>query len=337
MNLRKIGAIILILIMVSGLTACGKPATISINDGGVITEVEVKLPSTVEKILAAGDIQLGEEDQVNPSLDTKLSEAEEIVIARKHNVEITIAGSKKSASIVGGTIADLLKQEGITLTEKQKVNYDLSTPITEGMQIKISDMATVSIKCDGKTESKAVEAATVGDALKELGVTLGSDDRVSPEAKTEITDGMEITVDRVKIETETQKVTIEYDVEYVYDDSMSSGVEETRTSGQNGEKEVTFKVTYVNGEEEGREITEEKILIEPVNAVVAIGTYEAPVQESSSSSSSSSSSASSSSSGSDSSGGRYVVSQKAFYDCDGSGHGYYEIVYSDGTTEYVEF
>ena len=32
-----------------------------------------------------------------------------------------------------------------------------------------------------------------------------------------------------------------------------------------------------------------------------------------------------------------VVSKTPFYDCDGSGHGYYEIVYSDGSKGYEEF
>lgn len=35
--------------------------------------------------------------------------------------------------------------------------------------------------------------------------------------------------------------------------------------------------------------------------------------------------------------GKTVVSKKAFYDCDGSGHGYYEITYSDGSVEYEDF
>ena len=35
--------------------------------------------------------------------------------------------------------------------------------------------------------------------------------------------------------------------------------------------------------------------------------------------------------------GRTEVSRSPFYDCDGSGHGYNEIVYSDGSIEYEEF
>lgn len=36
-------------------------------------------------------------------------------------------------------------------------------------------------------------------------------------------------------------------------------------------------------------------------------------------------------------GGRYEVSRQNYPDCDGSGHGYYEITYSDGSVETVEY
>ena len=36
-------------------------------------------------------------------------------------------------------------------------------------------------------------------------------------------------------------------------------------------------------------------------------------------------------------GGKYEVSRQAYDDCDGSGHGYYEITYSDGSTAIEEY
>ena len=35
--------------------------------------------------------------------------------------------------------------------------------------------------------------------------------------------------------------------------------------------------------------------------------------------------------------GKYEVSRQAYDDCDGSGHGYYEIIYSDGSTAREEY
>ncbi|MBP3816405.1 MAG: G5 domain-containing protein [Firmicutes bacterium] len=323
-RVRIVLVLLLIALMAMGLAACGKKAMVSINDRGVLTEIEVKLPNTVEKILQAAEIQLGEEDQVEPALDVKLQDPEEIVIKRKNTINLDLMGEKKSVVVIGGTIADLLKQEGIVLEEKQQVNYKDDVYLTDGMEVKIFKMSSVTVKYDGKEETKDVEARTVGDAIKELGISLGADDKVDPAQDKEITDGMTITVQRVKTETVTEKEVVEYEVTYEYDGSKSKGVEETLTAGQNGEKEVTYKVTYIDGKEDKREVVEEKVTKEPVNAVVSIGTYEAPAASSSSSSSSST-------------GGRTVVSRKDYPDCDGSGHGYYEIIYSDGTTEYVEY
>ena len=46
---------------------------------------------------------------------------------------------------------------------------------------------------------------------------------------------------------------------------------------------------------------------------------------------------SSSAQSSQASQGKTVVSKQAVYDCDGSGHGYYVIKWSDGTETYEEF
>ncbi len=312
---KGIIAIILISLLALGLAACGTEATISIDDDGMVTELDTKLPRTVEKILADGGITLGEGDVVTPSLDTKLSEAQEIVVERKHTVNLALGdGSTKEAGIVGGTVGDLLKQEGINLTDKQMTSVPLDEPIKEGMEIKIVDMLSLSIICDGKTVEKNVSSLTVGDALKECGVTLGNDDRVNPDIKTALKEGMEVTVERVKIEEVKEKEAIDYEVAYEYTDSLNLGYESVSVEGENGEREVTYKITYVDGEEESREVVSESVIKEPVTAVVLVGTYEEPVYT-----------------------GPYELYRENFPDCDGSGHGYYEVHYSDGSVAYIDY
>ena len=324
-RINKTLLISLIVLMAVIFTAgCGKKAEISITDEGAVTVLEVKLPQTVDKILEEADISLNDGDQVDPALGTKITDQTEIKVLRKHSVEINLGGEKKNVEIVGGTVEELLNREGIKLSEKQKINHELNSPITKNMVINIFEMASVTLKYDGKTETKEVEATTVEDAIKDAGVTLGKDDRVKPELTSSVTDGMEIVIDRVTTETITEKEEIDFEVEYIYDDSIYKGYQEVREEGVKGEKEVTYTVTKVNGEEESKKSTEEKIIKEPKTEVIALGTYEAEMDTSSSA-------------GSEESSGRTVVSKTAFYDCDGSGHGYYEIVYSDGTTEYEQF
>ena len=101
-----------------GLCACGK-VTVQINDGGVVTELEVSSSKTVEQALEEGEIALNEGDEVSPASDTKVSEAQEIVISRKNTVSLSMDGKTREVEMVGGTVGDLLEQEKIILGEKQ--------------------------------------------------------------------------------------------------------------------------------------------------------------------------------------------------------------------------
>lgn len=306
-----------------GLCACGK-ATMTVNDGGTTTEIEVSVPRTVEKILEDAEITLKDGDEVSPTLDTKISEAQEIVISRKSTIHLTVDGETKDVVMVGGTISDLLEKEGITLGEKQHVNHELDERLTDGMEVKIFYSFGIEVLCDGKTITQETEAATVGDALAELEITVGKDDRVTPAVTEPVTDGMKIAVNRVTFETIVEKETLEYETTYENDSSITKGQEQVNRNGENGEKEVCYKVTYVDGTEESREVVEEKVTKEPVNKVVAVGTKEEPAPEPEPEAAPAAPE-------------RSVVSKKAFYDCDGSGHGYYEVTYSDGSVEYEEF
>lgn len=321
-KMKRAAVLSIAIVSLLSLCACGK-ATIQINDNGTVTELEVSMPRTVEKILGDAEIILNEGDEVTPSLDTKLSEAQEIAISRKHTVKLSMDGETKEATMAGGTVGSLLEQEGITLGEKQHVNHGLEEYLTDGMEIKISYSYNITVQCDGKTHTQETEEVTVSGALAELGIALGKDDRVTPAAEEAITDGMEIVVNRVTTDTVVETEEIGYETAYEDDSSLPKGEEYVSRDGENGQKEVSYQVTYVDGTEESREATGETVTKEPVSKVVKVGTKEeappAPEEEPQAAPE------------------RSVVSKKAYYDCSDNSHGYYEITYSDGSVEYEEF
>lgn len=313
-RMKKAAMLGVAMVFLLGLCACGK-ATIKINDGGTVTELEISVPRTVEQILGDAEIVLGDGDEVSPALGTEISEEQEIVILRQHTVKLAADGETKEIVMAGGTVGDLLKQEGITLGEKQHVNHKLEEYLTDGMEIRISYSYSIKVQCDGETKTHETEEETVSGALAELGITLGEDDRVTPAASEAVTEGMEIVVNRVIYETVVETEEIGYETSYQDDSSLPKGEEQVSTGGENGTKEVSYKVTYVDGAEESREIESETVTKEPVTKVVSVGTKEEAPQAPE----------------------RSVVSKKAFYDCSDSSHGYYEITYSDGSVEYEEF
>ena len=194
-----------------------------------------------------------------------------------------------------------------------------------------------------KTEVEAAAGDKIADILKSAGIILGAQDTVEPAAETALGDGVtKITVKRYIAPTEpaataaqtepaaTEAVasieykevketeTIAYSTEEQYSSDMVEGTSEVTRQGSNGEKEITYKVKYVDGKEESREKIAEKITKEPVSEIITYGTG-------------------TDTSGNDGASGKTEVSRVPYYDCDGSGHGYWEVTYSDGSVEYIVF
>ena len=179
---------------------------------------------------------------------------------------------------------------------------------------------TVKLTVDGKTKEISTSALTVKDFLAEQQIKLDSDDEVSESVETKVVNGLQITVKRVEYKEETKTETIEFSTQEKYSDSLAKGESKVEKEGSDGQKEVTYKVKYVDGKEDSKEVISEKVLKEATDKVVVYGTK-----------------GSSGSSDSGSSGGKTETRRVRVEDCDGSGHGYYEVYYSDGSVEYIEF
>ncbi len=321
-------AVLTIIVAVAFSSCSGKEVSLNINDSGVLTQTTAKTGQKVKDILENAQIVLGEKDEAEPSADSKLTEEiSEIIIKRYAKVTVVKGNDKKEVELTGGTVEDAVKQSGLSVGDGEIVDVELDAVLKDGMTITISKGVSVSLTVDGKTTKVAVSnGTTVKDFLDRQQVVLGKDDVCTEKLDAEISDGMEIAVKRVEYKEETKTETVNFETKEEYSSSLESGKSQVKQEGVNGEKEVTYKVKYVDGEEISREVVSEKVIKEAVNKIVTYGTKGESKQNSSKDNSES-----------DNSGGKTVVSKTPVYNCDGSGHGYYEIVYSDGSTEYVEF
>lgn len=319
------------------MTACGKDVTIKINDAGVVTEADANTGMTVKEILENAGISLGEKDETEPQTDAKLEDATEITVKRYAKVTVKNGDDEKVVELVGGKVEEAVKKAGFTLDDSVALDVDKDAYLKDGMVITLSNSVEVSLTADGKTNKCKTHAATVKDFLAEQEITLGEDDEVSPKLETEIKDGLKITVKRVEYKEEVKKESIDFETEEKQSSSLSSGETQVTQEGSKGEKEVTYKVKYVDGKEDSKEKVSEKVTKEPVNKIVTIGTATQNNSSQNSQTSQQSNNNSAQSSQSEVQSSKQVVSKQAVYDCDGSGHGYYVITYSDGSVEYEEF
>ena len=188
-----------------------------------------------------------------------------------------------------GTVREVLIANDIPFGADDRVEPGLDTKVNGGETISIYKAHEVTIVDGDTTTVRKTTYKKVEDILKELNITLGEKDEVTPGLNSEVA-----TVDTIKIArtgktTETKKEVIKFETKEEKDDSKYVDEKVTKVEGKNGEKEVTYNVVRENGKEISREVVSEKVLTEATTKVVVVGTKQRPADQQKSANQSSSS------------------------------------------------
>ena len=192
-------------------------------------------------------------------------------------------GSKVEIKAKKGTVREVLIANNIPFGADDRVEPGLDTKVNGGETINIYKAHEITIVDGNTTTVRKTTYKKVGDILKELNITLGANDRVTPDLNKEVA-----TVDTIKIvrdgkATEVKKEEIKFETKEEKDDSKYVDEKVTKVEGKNGEKEVTYNVVRENGKEISREVVSEKVLTEATAKVVVVGTKQRPAEQKASS------------------------------------------------------
>ena len=171
-----------------------------------------------------------------------------------------------------GTVREILIANNIPFGADDRVEPGLDTRVNGGETINIYKAREITIVDGNTTTVRKTTYKKVEDILKELNITLGEKDEVTPGLKSEVA-----TVDTIKIArtgktTETKKEVIKFETKEEKDDSKYVDEKVTKVEGKNGEKEVTYNVVREKGKEVSREVASEKVITEATAKVVVVGT-----------------------------------------------------------------
>ena len=268
---RAVIAIVLVIMCAMTVVAAASGATYDVTI--IDTERSVTISTraeTLSHVLREADIETDDNDIVITD-DFVPGEPSTIKINRGYNVTVSYHG-EVFKTVGYGKVANVVEQEELVVSETDTVNYDLDCKLTEGMIIIIENPVTVKIKVDGEVIKEETFSADVETILSRCGVELGEDDIVKPERGTIIKKNTTIKVSRVTYEEVTKTEVAAYGTTYKDTSKMYKGATYVKSKGVNGEKEVVYKVKYVEGEKVGEEAVSEKITEKPVNQVVVRGT-----------------------------------------------------------------
>lgn len=115
----------------------------------------ITFKTTVEKALAEKNISVGPKDKIEPALDAKIKDKATVTIKRAVNLTVSVDNKEIDILSAEQDVDSMLKAEGIALRELDKLNYEKTSKLSEGMKV---DVIRVDMK--ELTETEAIAFST---------------------------------------------------------------------------------------------------------------------------------------------------------------------------------
>ena len=264
-------------LVVAGTTAFATlQKTVTIDVDGELSTVTA-FGRTVQDVLTAEGVDVGERDQVAPALGALLADGSQVVVRHGREVVVEINGERRTVWTTALTVGDILAELGL----RGELRTSASRSAGVGTDaLRVSTLKTMHVAVDGGTVDLSTTASTVREVLSELDVVLGELDRVSVSLDAAAVDGLVVKVDRVVGVTRSETTPEPFTTVRQDDPSLAQGREVVSVQGRDGARVVTFVAHELDGVEIGRVLLAESVVTAPVAQVVRVGTFVAPAASS---------------------------------------------------------
>lgn len=162
----------------------------------------------------------------------------------------------------------LMELAGIRAEEGDRVYYTAYNGDLAALSIQRAFEVTVT--ADGEALPVRMTEGTVESALAQAGVVLGEHDYTEPGLATALSEGDTVTVHRVVYQDTVEYEAIPYETEYVTTSLFFRRRSRTMTlqQGREGEKAITSRERWVDGELESSQVVDVAVTREPRNTVI---------------------------------------------------------------------
>lgn len=167
--------------------------------------------------------------------------------------------------------AAVLDEAGLQLGADDTFTTQPGLAISE---ITIQRKQQITINHGGSILQVVSYGESVESLLERLSLILTPEDIVSVPLNSQTFDGLRITISRATQVEEAYTKVIPFETVYCDDPTLPEGEERLITAGVDGQMLCKAAVVYAAGEELSRTILSEEVVVEPVNAVIAVGTGE---------------------------------------------------------------
>ncbi|MFF0264599.1 ubiquitin-like domain-containing protein [Kribbella sp. NPDC004536] len=273
-----VGATAALAVAGGSVAYASKSKTVSISVDGQVRKVHT-FGTTVADALKAEKVQVGDHDNVAPSLNSKLQDGQEIAVQYGRQLTVNADGTKKAywttADSVNEALADLgLRYDGAQLSTSR------SAPLgRQGLELTVTTPKTVQIVHLGKIVTIKSLASTVGQALTQAKIAWDADDRITPAAATPLKLGVnKIGFVQVLQKTVTKTEAVAHGTDKTDSATLLVGTTKTTAKGTDGSKTVTYLYTYLDGKLSTTKVVASKVVTQAVDEKVLVGTKPKPTE-----------------------------------------------------------
>ncbi len=279
----KVAAQLLVLsALVLGVVAfTGNNKTVTLNVDGKVSSVQT-FGGTVDQVVKSAKVDLKPADRVSPALDASVQNGSIINVNLAKSVSVTLDGTQRTVNTNSPDVEGLITELGVASSSAVSADKDMHLAVS-GSVVSISTPKKVTLIADGKSSVKTTTAADVASVLKDAGVVLGANDRVSQPRQAPVIKNMVIKVSRVDLsKTTTVTENVPFETVTTKSSSMYTDEEKVTQEGVLGQLNKKFKLVLVDGREASRTLLTSAVTVKPVAEKVTVGTKERPAPATSS-------------------------------------------------------
>jgi uncharacterized protein YabE (DUF348 family) len=230
---------------------------------------------TISAALKENGIELDPRDTVEPSRDEELVAPDYQVNIYRARPVFVIDGSTRVKLMTPYQVPGRIAQDaGITMYPEDdtilRPSYDFVGD-GAGLQMTIDRAIPIVLDLYSKKTEVRTQGETVGEMLKEKGIELGTNGRVSVPESTPIVAGMEIRVWREGKQTITVDQAVPFGNERIFDADRPMSYRVVTSPGVEGVRTITYEIEVREGVEISRTEIARIVAKEPIKQVEVIG------------------------------------------------------------------
>lgn len=191
-----------------------------------------------------------------------------------HPFTVTDRGRTVTYQTKAASVNEALQRNGYTLQEGDTLSVYEGSAVEDTPSVEITRTFPVVVRSGDQVQTLHLQSGTVGDALRQAGVSWDTQDELSYPQFADVSPCMYISHQDVTVEYRTEYRVIEYQTKVIKDSTLDEDVRKRVSYGENGEKRLIYRTTYLDGVEANSEIVDQVILKKKVDDVVIVGTQE---------------------------------------------------------------